>query len=221
MKVLAYLRVSSKGQIDGDGFPRQREAIQKWSETPVTEEFVEEGVSGTTDLMSRPALSRLFAAVSSGDIVVVEKADRLARDLIVSEVLLRQFRDLGVTVIEAESGNDLTENDNPTAKLIRQILAAVSEFDKSSIVRKLKAAKDRIRTADGRCEGRKPFGFHPQEAPTLKRMIALRDEGYRMQEIADVLNGDGVPTRTGKPWSYGSVAKIVSRNTETPDELKD
>ena len=35
-------------------------------------------------------------------LVLVERADRLARDLLVSEVILGQFRDLGVRVIAAD-----------------------------------------------------------------------------------------------------------------------
>ena len=31
MKAFSYLRVSSKGQVDGDGFPRQREKIEAWA----------------------------------------------------------------------------------------------------------------------------------------------------------------------------------------------
>ena len=44
-------------------------------------------------------------------IVLVERADRLARDLLVSEVLLAQFRDLGVRVVAADSRTDLTAAD--------------------------------------------------------------------------------------------------------------
>ena len=39
--------------------------------------------------------------------------------------------------------------------MIRQILGAASEFDKAMIVAKLKGARDRVRRAQGKCEGRK------------------------------------------------------------------
>jgi DNA invertase Pin-like site-specific DNA recombinase len=116
-------------------------------------------------------------------------------------------------VIEAEGGNDLSAGDcdNPTAKLVRQILAAVAEFDKTSIVLKLKAACARARRANGRCEGRKPFGEREGEAETLELIRSLRRKprmGKRMTfvEIASKLNGDGVPTRTGKLW-HGEVIR--------------
>lgn len=85
MKIVSYLRVSSRSQIEGDGFTRQRLAIQQWCGTHNADhmaEFVEEGISGTTEVINRPALTRLVSTVlERGDIdaVIVEKSDRPAR----------------------------------------------------------------------------------------------------------------------------------------------
>jgi hypothetical protein len=48
-------------------------------------------------------------------------------------------------------------DDGPTSKLIREILGAVSEFDKAMTVAKLKGARDRVRRQRGKCEGRKSY----------------------------------------------------------------
>jgi hypothetical protein len=40
-------------------------------------------------------------------------------------------------------------DDGPTSNLIRQILGAVSEFDKAMTVAKLKGARDRVRRGSG------------------------------------------------------------------------
>jgi DNA invertase Pin-like site-specific DNA recombinase len=85
-------------------------------------------------------------------VVLVERADRLARDLIVGELILNQFRELGVRVIAADAGTELTASDeDPTRTLIRQVLGAVAEFEKTVTVSKLKAARVRKRKATGRC----------------------------------------------------------------------
>jgi DNA invertase Pin-like site-specific DNA recombinase len=39
--------------------------------------------------------------------------------------------------------------------MVRQILGAVSQFEKAMLVAKLKGARERKRTATGKCEGRK------------------------------------------------------------------
>jgi hypothetical protein len=97
--------------------------------------------------------------------VLVESSDRLARDLIVAEVVIREFQKVDVRVVAASGGIDLTAGDdsNPTAKLVRQILAAVSEFDRCVISLKLRAAKDRMKARGEKAEGRKAFGENPDE----------------------------------------------------------
>ena len=221
-KGLAYLRVSGKGQVSGDGFPRQREAIRRYAKAggiEVVEEFRDEGVSGTKDLDHRDGLGDLMARIRANGVrlVLVERADRLARDLMVSEILLAEFRKLGVQVVAADSGTDLTvSGDDPTRKLIRQVLGAVAEFDKSVLVAKLKAARIRKRRVSGRCEGRKPFGAKPGEVETLALIRRLRRKprgGKRLSydAIAARLNADGVPTRTGKAWVGGTVCGILAR----------
>lgn len=221
-KAVSYLRVSGRGQIDGDGFDRQADTVARFAKRQridLVDEYRDEGVSGTRDLEDRPGLAALLDRVESNGVrtVIVENASRLARDLMVQEIILDQFRKVGVTVLEADGGNDLTAgDDNPTAKLIRQVLGAVSEFDKTVTVLKLRAARQRQRANSGRCEGVKPFGHFPAELPVLDRMRELRRKpvkGDRMSyaAIADQLNDEGLPTRSGKPWGPSSVQAILKR----------
>src|SRR5512133_4347483 len=97
MKAFAYLRVSGKGQLEGDGFPRQRAAIKAYAESDgikIAHWFREEGVSGTKDLENRPALLELMLALHSNGVrlVLIEKLDRLARDLMVQETIVSDLR---------------------------------------------------------------------------------------------------------------------------------
>jgi DNA invertase Pin-like site-specific DNA recombinase len=221
-KALSYLRVSGKSQIGNDGFPRQRDTIDRYAQAngmEVIEEYRDEGVSGTKEMADRAGLADLLDRLESNgvQVVLVERADRLARDLLVGEVILGQFRKLGVRVIAADSGTDLTVgDDDPTRTLIRQVLGAVSQFEKSVIVLKLRAARERKRRRDGRCEGRKAFGDRPNEVKVLNRLRQLRRKprgGQRLSyaEVADVLNREGLSTRTGKPWNRGTVHAICKR----------
>jgi DNA invertase Pin-like site-specific DNA recombinase len=219
----SYLRVSGKNQVEGDGFPRQRQAIERHAKAnglDLAGEYRDEGVSGTRDLDNRPGLAALLDAVEAGEVrmVLVERADRLSRDLMVGEIILDQFRRAGVAVWSAEGGVDLTvADDDPTKRLIRQILGAVSEYDKTVLVLKLRAARERIRRQTGRCEGVKPFGHHPSEQEVIARMRQLRRKprgekrlGY--VRIAKILTAEGLPTRHGGPWTAATVRKILRRS---------
>ena len=221
-KAVSYLRCSGLGQVDGDTWERQSAAIAKYAKSHginVVDQFRDAGVSGTKDLDNRPGLAALLHRVESVGvkIVLVENATRLARDLMVGEVILQQLTKAGCKVIAADSGTDLSaDSDDPTRRLIRQVLGAVAEFDRRVTVTKLRAARERKRSRGQRCEGRKPFGSMPDEADTLTRIRELRRKpphGKRrsLQRICDTLNAEGRPTRSGKPWTKQAVNRILGR----------
>jgi DNA invertase Pin-like site-specific DNA recombinase len=228
---VAYMRCSGIGQVDGDTWDRQDASIRKYAAAnglavADLDWFRDEGVSGTKDMGDRPGLAALLDRVESNGVrvVLVENATRLARDLMVSEVILAQLREAGCRVISCDSGHDLIDesDDDPTRRLIRQVLGAVAEFDRRVTVLKLRAARERIRRRAGRCEGRKPYGSRPGEAAVIARIRELHRKphgGQRrsLQEIADVLNAENVTTRTGKPWSKGTLHQIIARGLKAPD----
>src|SRR5208337_43982 len=217
-KAVSYMRCSGDSQIMGDTWDRQREIIAKYASAngiEIVSEFVDEGVTGKMELEGRAGLSACIQYVRENSIqmVVVESSDRLARDMIVAEVVVREFQKIGVRVISASGGINLTEGDdsNPTAKLIRQILAAVAEFERCVIVLKLRGARQRKKARLGKGEGRHAYGEKPGEAEVLTRILTLKAAGSNAKRIAAALDQEAVPTRMGGPWRPGTVAKILAR----------
>lgn len=217
-KAFGYVRVSGGSQVEGDGPIRQREAIARFAKAnriEVVETFEDLGVSGTLGLADRPGLADLLARVLSNGVrtVIVERADRLARDLVEGELILRELRGEGVRVVTSE-GVDLTEGDDtdPTSKLIRQVLGAVAEFEKSSIVLKLRAARNRRSIEAGRrIEGRKPYAA---EVESRIRELRRKPRGGKRRgygEIAEALESEGFATKSGRPWSRSSVQSVCRR----------
>lgn len=217
MKAFVYLRVSGRDQIDGDGFDRQLLACQTYASQhgiEVAEVFREKGVSGTKDLDDRPALSELFVALEENGIktVIIEKLDRLARDLMVQEAIIKDFMQHEYMLISAYEP-DLCSNE-PTRKLIRQVIGAISEYDKTMIVQRLRAARQRKKLRGERGEGRHGYGEKPGEAEHLQFMQQCREVGMRFTDIADALNDRGVTSRMGTRWRGTTVAKIMGRNAQ-------
>jgi len=84
LEAVAYLRVSSVNQLEGNGFERQEKAISKYarSKYSLTNVYKEQGVSGT--ITDRPALMTMMTDLIVNNrpkVVLVESADRLGRSL--------------------------------------------------------------------------------------------------------------------------------------------
>lgn len=220
MKALIYLRVSGKGQVSGDGEDRQAETTEKFCVQHGLEvggKFFEAGVSGTIEGLDRPEFVHLMESAQPGDCIVVERMDRLARDLMVSEMLLLECRKAKLKVFSADQGAliDVASNDgDPSRKLIRQIFGAIAEWDKSVLVLKLYASRRRKAAANGgRCEGPKPYGLLGlKERRTVHRMQMLRvTTTLSLQQIAEKLNEEGFKTRFGHKWTKGAVFAVLNR----------
>jgi len=212
-KAFAYLRVSGKGQIEGDGFTRQLAAIKKYADAngiKIAKVFREEGISGTKELENRPALLELMTALHSNGVklVMVEKLDRLARDLMIQETIIGDLRKNGFDLVSVAEPDLL--QDDPSRKLMRQIFGAISEYEKTMIVLKLRGARVRQKARTGRCEGAKPYGTLPGEVAVIERMTALRGEGMGFDRIAAKLNEDGVKPRRGARWHGLTINKILT-----------
>lgn len=217
---VSYLRCSGESQTTGDTWARQQAAICKYADANgirIINEFRDEGVTGKMELENREGLSACIGFVRENGIglVLVEDQTRLARDLIVAEVCIREFQKASVRIVAASGGVDLTEGDdlNPTAKLIRQILSAVSEFERCVIVLKLRSARQRKKALTGKCDGRKAFGEKPGEERALDEIRILRAGGNNSVQIAELMNLRKIPTRSGKLWIPNVIAKILARNT--------
>lgn len=226
-RVYGYLRVSGKGQIEGDGPDRQRDAVTRFSAAHSLELVscgFEAGVSGTVEGLERPEFARLMEICQTeGAGIVVERLDRLARDLMVQEVLLSECRKAGVPVFSVDHG-ELTDvasfDDDPTRKAFRQMAGVFAEWDKTSTVLKLRAARRRKKERTGRCEGRKPYGHTECERSVLDIMIERYCDFGTFGDVAEHLNGIGMKPRSGKSWNKGTVWAILRRHQDEIDRYK-
>jgi DNA invertase Pin-like site-specific DNA recombinase len=218
VEAFGYIRVSGRGQLDGDGFPRQREAIKKHADTnrlKIVGWFEERAVCGATEWENRPAWSEMIQKLNGVRTIVIERLDRLARELFIQEYILRDLKQRGVTLISAAEP-DL--DSDPGRVLFRQMMGAIAQYDRTMVVLKLRAARKRMRASQGRCEGRKPYGSRQGESATLARIQVMRQAGSTFDAIAAALNADAVPTRTaGRRWFGSTVAKIIRRGAKPPD----
>lgn len=213
-KAFGYLRVSGKGQVEGDGFPRQKATITKWAAAngiKIVRWFEEEGVSGS--LLERPALSAMMVELMSDGVhlVIVEKLDRIARDQLVQETIIQSLLKQGFKLASATPGEENLCGNDPGRKLMRQIMGAIAEYDKVMIVAKLKAARQRKRAAQGWCEKGGVYGVQPGEADVVERIKQMAAQDLNCAAIAHALNSSSVKPRSGKQWYDCSVRNVLRR----------
>ncbi len=160
-----YMRVSSSGQIEGDGFERQHFAIAAFAASRGYDSvtyFREEAIPGKSEIADRPAyLEMIQAAIDSGvQTVLVERMDRLAREFRVQELILTHLACHSIDLIAADTGENVTEafRGDPMRRAMIQIQGIFAELEKNMIVSKLSKARKRARDRGERCEGQPPFG---------------------------------------------------------------
>lgn len=242
-RAIGYLRVSGLGQVDKDGEQRQLDSVLAFCKQNGLELIAtqfEKGVSGTVEGLDRPEFRNVLDIIAREDIaweqkrhpnamvdfggvekkrnrpcIVVERMDRLARDLMVQELLLRECRERGIEVYTTDQPGliDIASDlGDPTRKLFRQIMGALAEWEKSALVLKLRKARDRKRAETGRCEGILPFCLTPSGKYILERVQALRDQGRTVRQIVADLNENGFTTCTGKPWTKRPLLQLVQKS---------
>jgi DNA invertase Pin-like site-specific DNA recombinase len=167
------------------------------------------------------ALQALREQRASG--LVVYRLDRLARDLIIQETLLAEIRRLGADVFStsaAESDYLRDDADDPSRRLIRQILGAVAEYERAMIALRLRAGRRRKAETGGYAYGSPALGYRaedgalvpaPDEQATLERIRELHDKGASLRSIAETLSAEGFRPKRSSTWHPESVRRAIAR----------
>ena len=227
MKVIAYVRVSTGKQAEeGLGLELQELAIRSWARAhhhKIIAVVADEGISGAKELDDRPGLAEALAMVREGLVggICVYRLDRLARDLVLQEQLLAEIRRQGgdvFTTSAAEAGYLSDDPEDPSRRLIRQVLGAVSEYERSMISLRLRAGRRRKAEKGGFAYGSPRLGWRVErgtlvvdeaESEALARMAKLRGDGASLREIATVLSDEGYCTKRGARWHPQTVARAL------------
>jgi DNA invertase Pin-like site-specific DNA recombinase len=222
MKAFGYLRVSGKGQINGDGPERQEAAIRAYAaghDIEIVRIYFEKGVCGEVETMERPAFIDMIAELGDVRTVIVERLDRLSRSLIPQETCIQDFTRQGITLLSCDPAEfDLMASD-PSRVLVRQVFGAIAQYDKAMLCAKLRAARKRCKLAGKRMEGQRPFGSRDGESLTVGLIWRYRADGCSYEAIANILNADGVSTRKqGGKWFATSVKRILTNTVSTESD---
>ena len=214
---VAYYRTSSAANVgeDKDSLRRQQEAVRQYARShglEIVAEFYDAAVSGADPIDERPAFADLLGRVRDNGIsvVLVEDPTRFARDLAVQLTGHEMLKRFGIELVPANCPEHFRD-DTPTAVMVRQILGAVSQFEKAQLVRKLRAAREHKRAETGRCEGRSPVPATVlAEAKRLARRNPKTGQKRSLRAIAAELARLGHLGPSGKPYGPESVKRMLA-----------
>ena len=144
IEAVAYLRTSSATNVGGDkdSDRRQRHAVQAFAKRAgfeIVAEFYDAAVSGADPIEARPGFAALLDKLEGNGArtVIVEDASRFARQLMAQELGISLLIKRGVRLLTA-AGDDLTQSDDPSRNMMRQVAGAFAEYEKARLVEKLR-----------------------------------------------------------------------------------
>jgi DNA invertase Pin-like site-specific DNA recombinase len=217
-KVVAYLRVSTTEQANG--LDVQRSEVERWARSrgvEVAAWFVDRGVSGGAALDKRPALLEALGVLTKGDVLVVQKRDRLARD-VGNAILVEGIVAKAKAALVSTHGEGDGDAEDPMAFAFRRMADVFAQVERMQIKARTKAAL-RAKKARGECVGMVPYGFRREgdvlvrdegEQEVLACVRGLRAAGLSERAIVAELAQAGHVARSGRPFQKTQVHRMLT-----------
>lgn len=155
--VVAYIRVSTDGQIGEDkfGMESQRAIITEYcskNDMQVSDWYIDEGESGAK--VERPALDEiLFGEIKNPPVeaVVVAKSDRMARDIKLYFYYMMLLEKKKIELISATE--EVVNDDTGLGNVYKALMLFVAEQERKNITKRTSGGRS-IKAARGRLQRR-------------------------------------------------------------------
>ncbi len=219
MRALIYTRVSTNEQVEsGLGLEAQMNAcLAKAKELGASETipFTDAGLSGSTEIEERPGLWAALSQIKRGDVLIVAKRDRMARDMFLALSVERMIRAKKATFVSV-AGEGST--DDLSGLMQRRMFDLFAEIEREMIRTRTKAALQ-TKKAKGERVGTVPFGCElstdgvhlipkAQEQEVIALVRSLK-KTLSIRAIVKHLNDNAILSRTGHRWNIQQVFNIA------------
>jgi site-specific DNA recombinase len=206
-KTIGYTRVSTAEQAtDGVSLDMQARKIASYCDVKdwtVDEVISDEGESAKN--LNRPGVAQLIDMVEAGEVatVLVYKLDRLTRSVADLDRLVKLFDRKGVALVSLQESLDAT---TATGRLMMNLLASVSQWEREVIGERTKDAMQELKAA-GRTYSRPVY----EDRDTIRYLKDEYSSGRSYRELAAELNSRGIQTARGGTWVASTVRNLVLR----------
>lgn len=225
-----YLRVSTMDQtVNGVSLAAQESRLKDYCQLhqlEIIRMYVEEGISGSKALDSRPKGSKMLSFVNRNKIkhIVALKLDRLFRS---AEDAMRQTKAWdteGIALHLVDMGGQSLSTSSAIGRMLLTMMAAFAEFERNLISERTALALAH-KKSQKQVYNHEPFGYQtlgktiverPEEQMVIGLIRHWRNEGETFQGISDRLNAERVPTKKGGNWYPATVQKILANDLHKP-----
>jgi DNA invertase Pin-like site-specific DNA recombinase len=170
---IGYARTSTDGQTAG--LEAQERDLKAAGATKVFHEMV-------SSVEERSELAACLDYIREGDVLMVTKPDRLARNTAELLTIEADLTKRGIGLVVLSMGGERLDTRNPTSKLMLTILAGVATWEREIMKERQIEGIAKAR-AEGKYRGRKPTARN-QSAEIAR----LASEGLGSVAIADALD---------------------------------
>lgn len=231
MQPVQYARYSTDNQRESsiaDQFRlgHERCVREGW---PAPGEYFDEGTSGSIPLIDRPGARKLLEDASAGrfDVLLLEGLDRLARDVVEQETIIRRLEHRGIRIIGLTDGYDSRTEGREMMRVVRgsfnqQQLREIARETHRGLAGQISRGfhaggisygyKSEVAGLDGAGDaiGHR-LAVEPEAARWVRWIFEQYIDGRSPRAIAHELNHRAVPAPRGGTWAlsalYGSPAK--------------
>lgn len=218
--VVAYIRVSTDGQVGEDkfGLEVQKQQIVEYCEKNgmnILKWYADEGESGAKE---RPGFDEIvYGEVSNPPVeaVIVAKTDRVARDIEIYyyyKMLLRK-KEIELISIAEDFGQF-----GVFSSMLESFTLCVAQMERDNINKRTSSGRAAKSAKGGYSGGRTPFGYRPEngkmvivpdEAEVVREIFRMKDgDGKTYKAVVERLNSEGKKNRSGTAFSISTVQTI-------------
>lgn len=234
-RVACLYRVSTKGQVDKDDIPMQKQAcrefIQKQTDWQLVKEYMEMGVSGyKVSAKKRDEIQRAKLDAENGlfDVLLVFMFDRLGRKEDETPFVVQWFHEKGIEVWSVKEGQQ--RFDSHVDKLMNYIRFWQSSGESEKTSMRVDEKHQQMVKAGEFRGGAAPYGYkliksgvENKKGKELKKMVIdeyessivkeifnlVHEYGYGNNRIARHLNEKEIPSKNGGNWTTGVIGHML------------
>jgi site-specific DNA recombinase len=222
MTVGIYIRVSTEEQVrEGFSISAQREKLKAFCQVQDWDNYkfyVDEGISAKDT--NRPYLQQMIKHIEQGiiDTVLVYRLDRLTRSVLDLYQLLDIFEKHNCNF---KSATEVYDTTTAMGRMFITLVAAMAQWERENLGERVRMGQIE-KARQGKYSAKAPFGFNKNEDDVLiinkdekeviLDMIEKIKEGYSLRQLANYLDGSGIPPIRGYQWHITTIKTILKNH---------